>query len=174
MVALDELDSTLDLRVSEIRVSISSIKMIHGCIQRAFLNSYLTREAPTPTNISSKSDPEQKIKLQPDSPAIARAINVLPVPGSPYSIIPLCNLHPFSRYLSGSCSILITFYSSSLISSMPRTSASRQSMSFDVLTSNLGTTPKFNSGFKIQIKLIHPTNLMNSKSTLWDTLRQAS
>ena len=125
MVALDELDSTLDLRVSEIRVSISSIKIIHGYNLRAILNSCLTREAPTPTNISSKSDPEQKIKLQPDSPAIARAINVLPVPGSPYSIIPLCSLHPFSRYLSGCWSILITFWSSSLISSIPLTSSNR-------------------------------------------------
>jgi hypothetical protein len=34
-------------------------------------------------------------------------------------------LHPFSRYLSGCWSILITFWSSSLISSIPRTSSSR-------------------------------------------------
>jgi len=83
MVALDELPSLADLRVAEMRLSISSINIIHGCNSRATLNNYLTLDAPTPTNISSKSEPVQKIKLHPESPAIALAIKVLPVPGSP-------------------------------------------------------------------------------------------
>ena len=38
--------------------SISSIKIIEGEFSFAFLNKSLTREAPTPTNISTKSEPE--------------------------------------------------------------------------------------------------------------------
>ena len=63
--------------------------MMQGAFFLASLNSYLTRRAPTPTNISSKSDPEQNIKLTLDSPAIALAISVLPTPGSPNSNTPL-------------------------------------------------------------------------------------
>lgn len=136
-MAREELPSFDDLRVSEIKLSISSMKMTQGCISRAALKSYLTLEAPTPTNISSKSAPVQKMKLQPESPAIALAINVLPVPGSPCSMMPLCSLQPFSRYFSGFFSIFITFSSSSFISSMPRTSESVCVMSFGVLISNL-------------------------------------
>ena len=42
-----------------------------------------TRLAPTPTNISTKSEPEMLKKGTPASPAIARASSVLPVPGGP-------------------------------------------------------------------------------------------
>ncbi len=42
-----------------------------------------TREAPTPTNISTKSDPETLKKGTFASPAMARASRVLPVPGGP-------------------------------------------------------------------------------------------
>src|SRR6202165_658638 len=42
-----------------------------------------TREAPTPTNISTKSEPEMVKNGTLASPAIARASSVLPVPGSP-------------------------------------------------------------------------------------------
>jgi len=38
--------------------SISSIKIIEGDFVLAYLNRSLTREAPTPTNISTKSEPE--------------------------------------------------------------------------------------------------------------------
>lgn len=49
---------------------------------------FLTRAAPTPTNISSNSAPEQKKNGTPASPATALANNVLPVPGAPTSRIP--------------------------------------------------------------------------------------
>ena len=49
----------------------------------------LTREAPTPTNISTKSEPEIVKKGTFASPATALAINVLPVPGGPISNAPL-------------------------------------------------------------------------------------
>ena len=52
------------------------------------LNKFLTRAAPTPTNISSNSAPEQKKNGTPASPATAFASNVLPVPGAPTNNIP--------------------------------------------------------------------------------------
>ncbi len=42
-----------------------------------------TRLAPTPTNISTKSEPEIEKKGTPASPATARARSVFPVPGGP-------------------------------------------------------------------------------------------
>ena len=44
--------------------------------------------APTPTNISTKSDPLMEKKGTPASPAIARARRVFPVPGAPTSRTP--------------------------------------------------------------------------------------
>ena len=49
----------------------------------------LTLLAPTPTNISTKSDPEIEKKGTLASPAIALASNVLPVPGGPTKRAPL-------------------------------------------------------------------------------------
>ena len=51
-------------------------------------NRFLTLAAPTPTNISSNSAPEQKKNGTPASPATAFASNVLPVPGAPTNNIP--------------------------------------------------------------------------------------
>jgi hypothetical protein len=49
----------------------------------------LSREkAPTPTNISTKSEPDIEKKGTLASPAIARASNVLPVPGGPSLALP--------------------------------------------------------------------------------------
>ena len=45
--------------------------------------------APTPTNISTKSDPEIVKKGTPASPAIALANKVFPVPGGPTNNAPL-------------------------------------------------------------------------------------
>ncbi|KAA6419045.1 MAG: hypothetical protein FRX49_11008 [Trebouxia sp. A1-2] len=49
----------------------------------------LTLDAPTPTNISTNSDPEMLKKGTPASPAMALASRVLPVPGGPTSRTPL-------------------------------------------------------------------------------------
>ena len=48
--------------------------------RHTFLNRSRTREAPTPTNISTNSDPEMEKNGTPASPAIAFASRVLPVP----------------------------------------------------------------------------------------------
>ena len=45
--------------------------------------SFLILAAPTPTNISSNSEPETKKNGTSASPAIALASRVLPVPGGP-------------------------------------------------------------------------------------------
>ena len=49
----------------------------------------LTLEAPTPTNISTKSDPEIEKKGTFASPATALAKRVFPVPGGPTIKTPL-------------------------------------------------------------------------------------
>ncbi len=62
----------------------------------------LTRDAPTPTNISTKSEPEIKKKGTFASPATALASKVLPVPGGPTIRTPLGILPPTLVNLPGS------------------------------------------------------------------------
>ena len=81
--------------------SISSIKIIEGDLSFACLNKSLTLEAPTPTNISTKSDPESEKKGTLASPATALASKVLPVPGGPTSNAPLGILPPSLVYFNG-------------------------------------------------------------------------
>ncbi len=102
--------------------SISSMKMMHGLFCLACSNRSRTRDAPTPTNISTKSEPEIEKNGTPASPATARASSVLPVPGGPYSSTPVgirapsaWNFFGFSRNSLISCS-------SSTASSTPATS----------------------------------------------------
>ena len=52
-------------------------------------NISLTLDAPTPTNISTKSDPDIVKNGTPASPAIALASKVFPVPGGPTNRAPL-------------------------------------------------------------------------------------
>ena len=79
--------------------SISSTKMMAGACLRAVWNRSRTREAPTPTNISMKSEPVTDMNGTPASPATARAISVLPVPGGPTSSTPLGIRAPISLNL---------------------------------------------------------------------------
>ena len=83
--------------------SISSINITHGLFCFAVSNKLLTRDAPTPTNISINEEPVADINDTPASPATARAINVLPVPGGPSKRIPFGTLAPATIYLSGLC-----------------------------------------------------------------------
>ena len=57
------------------------INIIHGAFFFAWSNKSLTLDAPTPTNISTKSEPLIIKNGTPASPATAFASNVLPVPG---------------------------------------------------------------------------------------------
>ena len=81
--------------------SISSINIIHGAFFFASANKSLTLEAPTPTNISTKSEPEIVKKGTLASPATAFANNVLPVPGGPSNKTPFGILAPKSIYFLG-------------------------------------------------------------------------
>ena len=70
--------------------------MIAGACLRAVWKRSRTRLAPTPTNISMKSEPDTDKKGTPASPATARARRVLPVPGGPTSKIPFGMVAPIS------------------------------------------------------------------------------
>ncbi|MNX98059.1 hypothetical protein D3C86_1304480 [compost metagenome] len=81
--------------------SISSMKIIAGDFSFACLNKSRTREAPTPTNISTKSEPDKEKKGTCASPATAFANKVLPVPGGPTNKAPFGILPPRFVYFSG-------------------------------------------------------------------------
>merc|ERR1719426_622020 len=81
--------------------SISSMKTMHGAFCLACSKRSRTREAPTPTNISTNSEPEAEMKGTPASPATARASSVLPVPGGPSITAPRGILAPSEEYLAG-------------------------------------------------------------------------
>ncbi len=74
---------------------------MHGAFSFACLNKSRTRLAPTPTNISTKSEPDIEKKGTPASPATALARSVFPVPGGPTSSAPLGILPPRSVYFFG-------------------------------------------------------------------------
>ena len=81
--------------------SISSINIIQGACLVASLNKSLTLDAPTPTNISTKSEPASEKKGTSASPATALARSVLPVPGGPTKSAPLGSFAPILAYFSG-------------------------------------------------------------------------
>src|SRR6266567_3746982 len=103
--------------------SISSMKMMHGAACLACSKRSRTRLAPTPTNISTKSEPEIEKNGTPASPATARASSVLPVPGWPNSSTPLGILAPSAWYRAGFCRKSLISCNSSIASSAPATSA---------------------------------------------------
>ena len=82
----------------------------------------LTLEAPTPTNISTKSEPEIVKNGTPASPAIALASNVLPVPGGPTNKAPLGIFPPNLLNFFGSFKNSTISSTSSFASSTPATS----------------------------------------------------
>ncbi len=103
--------------------SISSMKTMQGAFCLACSKRSRTREAPTPTNISTKSEPEIERNGTFASPATAFASSVLPVPGGPTSRAPFGILAPSSRYLSAffrksTISMISTFASSSPATSL--------------------------------------------------------
>ena len=98
------------------------MKMIEGAFFFAVSKRSLTLEAPTPTNISTKSEPEMEKKGTPASPATAFASSVLPVPGGPMSRTPLGILAPMSLYFLGFLRKSTISASSCFSSSAPATS----------------------------------------------------
>ena len=98
------------------------MKMMHGLACFACSNRSRTREAPTPTNISTKSEPEIEKNGTPASPAVARASSVLPVPGGPYSRTPFGIRAPSAWNFFGFSRNSLISWSSSTASSAPATS----------------------------------------------------
>ena len=72
----------------------SSIKIMHGALFLPCSKRSRTREAPTPTNISTKSAPDILKNGTLASPATALARSVFPVPGGPSNRAPLGILPP--------------------------------------------------------------------------------
>ena len=105
--------------------SISSMKMIAGAAFLACSNKSRTRLAPTPTNISTKSEPEIEKNGTPDSPATAFASKVLPVPGGPSSRTPDGILAPKRVNFFGFFKNSTTSTNSCFSSSSPATSENR-------------------------------------------------
>mmetsp|Transcript_2650 Transcript_2650/g.4515 ORF Transcript_2650/g.4515 Transcript_2650/m.4515 type:complete len:357 (+) Transcript_2650:1045-2115(+) len=103
--------------------SISSTNTRQGAFSLAFLNKSRTREAPTPTNISTNSDPEIEKKGTPASPAMAFASRVFPVPGGPTSRQPLGMRAPTAVKRSGRFRNSTISMKSCLASSTPATSS---------------------------------------------------
>ena len=102
--------------------SISSMKIRQGVFLRACSNMSRTRLAPTPTNISTKSDPLMLKNAASASPAIALASSVLPVPGEPTISTPLGIRPPSFWNFLGSFKNSTSSETSSLASSTPATS----------------------------------------------------
>ena len=99
------------------------MKIIHGWFFLPWSNKSLTLEAPTPTNISTKSAPLKLKKATLASPATARASNVFPVPGGPTSNTPLGILAPSFSYCLGFFKNSTTSPNSSFASTQPATSS---------------------------------------------------
>ena len=96
---------------------------MHGALFFACSNMSRTRAAPTPTNISTKSEPEIEKNGTLASPAIALASSVLPVPGEPTISTPRGMRPPSFWNLDGSRRNSTSSLTSSFASSQPATSA---------------------------------------------------
>mmetsp|Transcript_16822 Transcript_16822/g.48023 ORF Transcript_16822/g.48023 Transcript_16822/m.48023 type:complete len:243 (-) Transcript_16822:267-995(-) len=102
--------------------SISSMNTMQGAFLRAWLKRSRTREGPTPTNISIKSEPEMEKNGTLASPAVALARSVLPVPGGPHRSAPLGIFAPSLVNLPGALRNSTNSMISILASSHPATS----------------------------------------------------
>ena len=98
------------------------MKTMQGAFFLPCSNRSRTREAPTPTNISTKSEPLIEKNGTFASPATARASSVLPVPGGPISSTPFGMRPPSFWNFCGSLRNSMISWSSSLASSTPATS----------------------------------------------------
>ncbi len=95
---------------------------MHGAFFLPCSNRSRTRDAPTPTNISTKSEPLIEKNGTFASPATARASSVFPVPGEPMSSTPLGMRPPSFWNFCGSFRNSMISCSSSFASSTPETS----------------------------------------------------
>ena len=128
--------------------SISSIKIMAGDLSLACLKRSLTRDAPTPTNISTKSEPEREKKGTFASPATALARSVFPVPGCPTKRAPLGILPPRMVYFWG-------FLRKSTISCTSSFAPSKPATSLKVMVTSVFSSKSFAFDFPI-LKICPP------------------
>ena len=126
--------------------SISSIKIRQGAFFLPCSNISRTRAAPTPTNISTKSDPLMLKNGTSASPATALARSVFPVPGGPTIRTPLGIFPPILRNRLGSLRKSTISATSSFDSSQPATSL-KTTFSFSRVNSLALLLPKLNAPF---------------------------
>ena len=122
--------------------SISSIKIIDGDFSLACLNKSRTRDAPTPTNISTKSEPESEKNGTCASPATALAKSVFPVPGGPTNNAPFGILPPRLVYFDG-------FFRNSTISCISSLAPSKPATSLKVVFISAFSSKSFARDFPI-------------------------
>mmetsp|Transcript_2625 Transcript_2625/g.8786 ORF Transcript_2625/g.8786 Transcript_2625/m.8786 type:complete len:396 (+) Transcript_2625:806-1993(+) len=103
--------------------SISSMKMMQGAFFFASAKRERILDAPTPTNISTNSEPDVEMKGTPASPATALASKVFPVPGGPSKSTPRGAWAPTFENFSGLDKKSTTSSSSSFEASQPATSS---------------------------------------------------
>lgn len=130
--------------------STSSMKTIARSHERASWKSSLIRLAPTPTYISTKSEPLAEINGTPASAATARARRVLPVPGGPTRSAPRGGTAPRRSKRLGSARNDTISLRSSTASSQP---AKRPKRGGGELRHPLGTTSKIDTPHE---RRIHP------------------
>ncbi len=99
------------------------MKIMQGAFLFACSNISRIRLAPTPTNISTKSDPAIEKNGRSASPDTALAIKVFPVPGGPINNTPLGILPPKLVNFVGFLRKSTISINSSFASSIPATSA---------------------------------------------------
>ena len=144
--------------------SISSMKMMQGAFVLACSKRSRTRDAPTPTNISTKSEPDIEKNGTPASPATALASSVLPVPGGPTSSAPLGIFPPNSVYFCGffrkstiSCiSCLAPACPATSLKVMPSSPPFSYILAFDLPTLNIPMPPPTPPPMRRKRKIMRP------------------
>ena len=96
---------------------------MHGFLLSASSKISRTRDAPTPTYISTNCEPVADINDTPASPAVAFANRVFPVPGGPSNNTPEGTFAPASLYRRGCFKKSTTSVNSYFASSHPATSS---------------------------------------------------
>src|SRR5574344_1330305 len=113
------------------------MKTIQGAFSFACLNKSRTRDAPTQTTISTKSEPDMEKNGTLASPATAFAKSVLPVPGGPTNNAPFGILPPNSVYFEGFFKNETISSTSCLAPAKPATSLKLILISDEALLNNL-------------------------------------
>mmetsp|Transcript_115557 Transcript_115557/g.326672 ORF Transcript_115557/g.326672 Transcript_115557/m.326672 type:complete len:482 (+) Transcript_115557:1341-2786(+) len=102
------------------KVSISSMKIMHGARRRASAKSLIVIDVPTPEyGDCRKSLPLRARKGTPAADATARAAKVLPVPVSPQNNTPFGGTAPTREYRCGSRTMLTSSSSCAFTSGLP-------------------------------------------------------